>query len=348
MVKPDSAARLDDTDLDLIAGLQLSPRAGHRALAEALGISVPTVSRRLARLGREGVLGFTVQVPWWVRSETHPQHVWVTTEAGAAPRVAAAVSEMDGAQYVAVTAGQSDVYCVLEAARRDEMAHLLTQDLPAVDGVVSTHAELGLSRFATAAEWRLHRLDPAAELRLSTNLVVEGSPAPAMSLRPEEHTAVRMLQADGRASAADVARGLGVSASTAYRIISSLLERGIAVPRVEVEPILLGYPLEVVIALIAEPGTMTALATTLAREPSARYVVTVAGHSSVLYHGVFPHERGLADFLANDVATLPGVSGLEVSVILDVVNRYWVRQADILQQAPTRASSARPRKEAWQ
>jgi DNA-binding Lrp family transcriptional regulator len=330
LVKPGVVVHLDDTDLDLIAGLQLSPRAGHRALAEALGISVPTVSRRLARLGQERVLRFTVEVPWWVRSDTHPQHVWVSTRTGAAPRVASAVAELEGAQYVAVTAGQSDVYCVLEAARRDDMTHLLTQDLPAVDGVVSTRAEMGLNPFATAAGWRLHRLDSTAEQHLRLDEARLDLPAQETRLRPEEQAAVRMLQSDGRASATDVARTLGVSSSTAYRIISSLFERGITVPRVEVEPSLLGYPLEVVIGMVAEPGTMTALATTLAREPSARYVVTVAGHSSVIYHGLFPHERGLADFLADDVAALPGISALEVSVVLSVVNRYWARQEDNL------------------
>lgn len=320
---------LDGTDLALIECLQISPRAGHRALAEALDVSVPTVSRRITRLRSRGVLRFTVQVPDWVHSDTHPQHVWVVAHAGAAPQVATAIAALPQARYVAVTSGRSDVYCILDAPRRQEMAELLTRGLPGIDGVVSTASELGLDPYANAPGWRLHRLGTDTEKALGVESA-SGVPTPVeVRLSDEERAVVAVLQADGRATAADVTRSVDLSSSTAYRMIQSLLRRDIVVPRLEVEPALLGFPLEVVVSLVAEPGRMTELATTLAGYPSARYVATVAGHSSVLYHGVFSHEDALATFLSTEIASLPGVSALEVSIVLQVVTRYWTSRVQM-------------------
>lgn len=94
-------------------------------------------------------------------------------------------------------------------------------------------------------------------------------------------------------------------------------------PRIEIEPALLGYPLEAVVSLATSASTMRETATALAAHPSARYVTTVAGTSSVIHQGVFRHDDDLATFLTDDLGEHSGITAFEVSVVLHVLTRYW-------------------------
>ncbi|NUW40568.1 winged helix-turn-helix transcriptional regulator [Nonomuraea rhodomycinica] len=317
---------LDDADLDLVAALQIAPRASAAALADVLGMSPSTVGRRLGRLEERRVLRVIGQAEWSVHADGNPRHVWVKTAPGATERVAAALAELPEAQLVAETTGRADVYCALHPADRAQARELLTTRVPAVPGVVSTHAELVLRALTKADSWRLRRLADDQVKALAE--AEEPLPARPAVTGPEEGGVLRLLRANGRITAAQAARALGMSQSTAYRAIQSLLRRGVVRPRVEVEPALLGYALEVIVALTTSPGAIQPVAEELARHPSARYVSIVAGTTSVIHQGVFRHEEELGDFLTRDLAHLPGINALDVSVVLRVLRRYWIRRED--------------------
>jgi DNA-binding Lrp family transcriptional regulator len=313
-------------DLDLVAALQIAPRAGVRVLADVLGVSTGTVSRRMARLREQHGMRVVGQVPWWVAGDATPHHVWISTAPGWTDPVAAAVAALDEAQFVATTTGRADVYCILQPARRAAAAALLTATIPSIPGVARTHSELGLHRYLSGSSWRLARLDADQERQLVVHR--HGAPPTGSGRLTEDEAGIAgVLQRDGRASAAEIARGLAMSASTAYRLTQSLLERGLVQPRVEIEPVLLGHPLEAVVSLSTSAGSMREIATALSTHPSARYVSTVAGTSSVIHHGLFRHEDDLADFLAGDLGRHPGVTRFEISIVLRVLTRYWTPRA---------------------
>jgi DNA-binding Lrp family transcriptional regulator len=313
---------LDPGDLDLIAALQIAPRAGVQVLSSALGVSAGTVSRRMARLRDRHGLRVVGQVPWWIDSDATPHHVWISTTPGHTDSVAGAIASLDEAQFVATTTGRADVYCILHPARRVDAPALLTSTLPSIAGVAGSHSELGLHKYLSGASWRLDRLRPDQERQLGEHRHGEPPTGP-VRLTSEEQAVAAVLQRDGRASSAEVAREIGRSGSTAYRVTQSLLDRGLVQPRVEIEPALLGYPLEVVVALSTSAGAMHAVADAVSRHPSARYVTTVAGTSSVIHHGLFRHEDDLAEFLAHEVGRHREVNRFEVSVVLRVLTRYW-------------------------
>ncbi|MEU0844652.1 Lrp/AsnC family transcriptional regulator [Streptomyces sp. NPDC005962] len=328
---------LDDADLDLVAALQVAPRAPLSALADVLGSSASTVGRRLARLADERLLRVIGQVEWPMLAEGNPLHIWVATVPGQARQVAGRLAELPEIPFVATTTGHADVYCSLHATRRAGARELLMTRIPSVPGVRSAHTELVLRASTKSDSWRLRRLgeDQSRALREVADPLEEpaGPAEPAATatvadFSAEELGAVELLRHDGRASAAEVARALGISRSTAYRLTQSLLRRGLVRPRVEIEPALLGYALEVVVELHAAPGAIQQVADALARHPSARYVSIVAGTSSVIHHGVFRDEEGLAAFLTHDLAALPGITACEVSVMLDVLRRYWIGRED--------------------
>ncbi|MBN6053139.1 Lrp/AsnC family transcriptional regulator [Nonomuraea sp. RK-328] len=329
---------MDDADLDLVAALQIAPRASAAALADVLGMSPSTVGRRLGRLEDQRILRVIGQTEWSVRADGNPRHVWVKTAPGATERVATALAELPEAQLVAETSGRADVYCALHPADRAQARELLTTRIPAVPGVVSTHSELVLRALTRADSWRLRRLADDqvkalgdAEEPLPGRPAVEGAARAvgrAAATGPEEGGILRLLRANGRITSAQAARALGMSQSTAYRAIQSLLRRSVVRPRVEVEPALLGYALEVIVALTTSPGAVQPVAEELARHPSARYVSIVAGTTSVIHQGVFRHEEELGEFLTRDLAHLPGINALDVSVVLRMLRRYWIHRED--------------------
>ncbi|MYS92100.1 MULTISPECIES: Lrp/AsnC family transcriptional regulator [Streptomyces] len=324
---------LDDDDLDLVAALQRAPRAPLSLLAQALGVSASTVGRRLARLESNRLLRVIGQVDLSVTGEGTPWHVWVAAAPGRALDVARGLVELPEAAHVAVTAGQADVYCVVQPARRAEARDLLTRHIATLPGVRSTRTELVLRADTKSDAWRLPRLTQDQHRLLATYTAEERETDPGGADRPARPTGdelriLRLLAADGRMTAAQASRELGIGQSTAYRVTQSLLQRGLVRPRVEIEPGLLGYALEAVVALTVAPGGVREAARTLARHPSARYVSTNAGTFSVVHQGVFRDEEGLAEFLTRDLAELDGVISFDVSVVLQALRRHWLDRED--------------------
>lgn len=320
-----SERSLSDDELDLVAALQLAPRAPLNLLAEVLGISVNTVRRRLGRLHDGRLLRVIGQLDWSLSGEGNPWHVWVHTERGRAKQVAEHLAGMPDVQMAATSAGRADVYCTVQPVRRVQVEDLLIEQLQGLAGVQSVRAELVLRAFTKSSSWRLRRLsdEQVAALRAATrpeNIDDE----PGDELGPDELAVVRLLHEDGRISAAQIARQLGIAPSTAYRMTQSLLHRGVIRPSVEVEPRLLGYRYEAMIALQVRPGRTEPVAEQLARHPSARYVSVTAGTSSVIHGGVFVDEAALGQFLTGDLAALDGITSFEVSVLLNVYKRHWL------------------------
>ncbi|WP_247197080.1 Lrp/AsnC family transcriptional regulator [Streptomyces sp. GESEQ-35] len=322
---------LDEDDLDLVAALQHAPRAPLSLLADVLGVSASTAGRRLARLESDRLLRVIGQLDWSVSGEGNPWHVWVTAEPCRAPEVARRLADLPETSHVWVTAGQWDVYCSVQPARRDRTTELLTRSIPAIPGVRSARSELILSAATKSDSWRLPRLAPDQVRHLSRHASQDepmGTPPHHSGITDDEQRTLRLLAADGRMTTAQVSRELGIGQSTAYRTTQSLLQRGLVRPRVEIEPGLLGYALEVAITLTVSPSAMREVARTLAQHPSARYVTTTAGISCVVHHGVFTDEDSFAEFLTRDLADLPGVTSFDVSVVLDALRRHWLDRED--------------------
>ncbi|MFC3995284.1 Lrp/AsnC family transcriptional regulator [Nocardiopsis sediminis] len=323
---------LDDLDLDLVAALQRAPRAPINVLADVLGSSASTIGRRLHRLQAEHLLRVVGQVDWAVFSDANPRHVWLRTDPGRSVGVAQRLAERPETQLVALTSGEADVYCVVHPTGRDQVRDLLTRVIPSVEGVRSTQSDLVLRPVTRADAWTLDRLSGRQTADLARYGHVTAAAAPADPAEPpsaHERAAARLLYRDARIGSGELARELGVSQSTAYRVAQSVLERGVIRPRVEVEPPLLGMRLEVILSLTTHPGAITHVADQLARHPSARYVSVVAGAGSVIHHGVFRDEAALEGFLSADLAALPGVTGLRVSIMLDVLRRYWIKRTGV-------------------
>jgi DNA-binding Lrp family transcriptional regulator len=317
---------LDDADLDLVAALQLAPRATLNTVAEILGTSASTAGRRVQRLQQLGLLRFICTVHWSLLTTGNPYVVWIRCDPGMITEVAAAIQGVPQAQSLFVTTGDSDLYCTLYPLPGTDMRRLLTRTLPATPGIASLRSHLVLNAPRQAVAWRLHRLpeEQAAALRREADAAPSPMPAALGPLTEVEFATLRLLFDDGRISAAQVARDLGLSRSTAYRTIQSLLETGAVRPRVEIEPAVLGFPITALFTLDVRPQDVPGVLAALGEHPHGRFTAMTAGPASVLHHGVFTDEDHLSRFVTEDLGALPGINGLNMSTTLSVLRRQWI------------------------
>ncbi|SEB62825.1 DNA-binding transcriptional regulator, Lrp family [Paramicrobacterium humi] len=173
--------------------------------------------------------------------------------------------------------------------------------------------------------WRLPRLRSDQADALTEHRVAATSPQISNigNLSDVEFATKRELGRDARISAAEVGRILHVSSSTAARAIRTLLQSGAVVPRVEIEPAVVGYPLLTAVSLDVKPRAIGAVVDTLAQHPSARMISTVTGASSISFHGVFAGPVEFSQFLKDDLGALPSVRTMSSAVGLRIARRYW-------------------------
>ncbi|WP_381796598.1 Lrp/AsnC family transcriptional regulator [Streptomyces niveus] len=316
---------LDEVDLDLVAALQLSPRTPVNALAEVLDSSPSTVARRLARLRAERLLRVVGRLDWPLITTENPRQVWIKCEPGRSEEVARHILELDEVQTLLLTTGSADIYCSVYPLLGTDIFELLTRRLPGIPGIVSVESQLVLRAYAMGQVWRLHRLTGEQTDRLREHAVpiTQDRRASPGQLSDLERRTLRLMVDNGRIPAADIARELDVSRSTAYRTSQSLLESGALWPRVEIEPSLLGHPLNALMSLTVLPQAIPSLLDTLGAHPSGRYVSMVAGSASVIHYGVFHDEEDLARFITTDLGAFPEVTRVDTCVGVRVLRRHW-------------------------
>src|SRR5690606_12279374 len=139
-------ARMDDLDQRLLAKLRHDARASVAELALALGVSRGTVTNRMARLQREGVIvGYTVRL----RPDATPDEIRAWTSIRVEGRQNAVVAALLGEPGVAAlhdTNGRWDLLAELRVANLAEMSKVLER-IRKVPGVSATETSMHLQTF---------------------------------------------------------------------------------------------------------------------------------------------------------------------------------------------------------
>ena len=134
---------------------------------------------------------------------------------------------------------------------------------------------------------------------------------------------IKLLQADGRASNAKIAREVGVSEGTVRRRLRQLIQgeviRVIAVPNLEQ----MGYGTAALIGIQTEPGRVDDVADAIAALEEAHYVaITTGAHDIFTWVGLESPEQ-LGIFIRSKVGTISGVRRTETFVNLSIKKRTY-------------------------
>jgi DNA-binding Lrp family transcriptional regulator len=138
--------QMDELDQQLIARLRANARAPVAELAQALRVSRGTVTNRMAKLEREGVItGYTVRL----RAESLPDEIraWtsIAVEGNQQKLVLALLAER-GVDALHDTNGRWDLLAELRVANLAELSALLER-IRAMPGVSATETSLHLQSF---------------------------------------------------------------------------------------------------------------------------------------------------------------------------------------------------------
>nr|WP_238891078.1 Lrp/AsnC family transcriptional regulator [Achromobacter insuavis] len=311
---------LDDTDLACLIALQADPRASWRELGAATGIAERTVARRIKRLMDADALRVIAEADPLATGRGVVLHAWVRCRSGRVAEAAEALASLGITQLVVTLAGTADLMAELTLADAADMPDVVTRVLPSIDGVEQVEARLVLRPFRRAGQWRIQADGAAPE-----------APDPAsqtpVALTEPEQRIVAHLMRDGRASLAELSAHAEVSEPTAQRLLQHLVERRALSFRVEVEPALVGFPVEAVISVQVRPQVVDALAAHLALDPNTRCLFGTSGASQLFWHVLCRDSLHLWDVVTRRLGELDGVLASEVGVVMRAYKRCGIVRA---------------------
>jgi Lrp/AsnC family transcriptional regulator, regulator for asnA, asnC and gidA len=130
---------------------------------------------------------------------------------------------------------------------------------------------------------------------------------------------IKILQADGRRPNTEIARDLHVSETTIRKRVSQLVSQGliniVAVPT----PRALGLNLSAIIGISVTLPKLKEISEELKRQKEVRYVGVSTGRYDIIVEAFFLDQQHFLDFISSKLSSMDGITGLETSMILDVV-----------------------------
>ncbi len=145
-------AVLDEVSKSIIEQLQQDGRRSYASIGKAVGLSEAAVRQRVQRLSEAGImqivavtdplqLGFGRQamVGVYVEGDVHP--------------VAEALSAMDEAIYVVMTAGTYDILCEVVSTSDEELLNLVSSRIRSIPGVRTTETFMYLKLAKQTYSW---------------------------------------------------------------------------------------------------------------------------------------------------------------------------------------------------
>ncbi|MGI5351192.1 Lrp/AsnC family transcriptional regulator [Streptomyces sp. CA-250714] len=312
---------LDDIDRGLIHALHIDGRAPFTAIADVLGVSTQTVSRRYRRLCAEAslrVVGLADphragRTQWLLRLTAVPH---------SAQDLAAALARRADTSWVMLASGGTEIVAVVHTSTADGQAGhaLLLHDIPRTAGITAVSAHCVLHTYLggpTAWPGREQGLDAAQRRRL------QSAPAPArpvqQTLTSADGDLLAALQQDGRASLTDLAAATGWSSATVARRLAELRAGGELFFDVELDNTLLGVTTQAMLWMAVAPAHLDHVARTLAEHPELAYVAAVTGPSNLVAQALCPDPAALHRYLIEKLGVLEAIRSLETAPVLRMV-----------------------------
>ena len=133
-----------------------------------------------------------------------------------------------------------------------------------------------------------------------------------------DRSIIRILQRNGRTSNTEVARALDVTETTVRKRIARLIEEElvnvVAIPT----PAAVGMTMSAILGISVQLPHLHDVADRMVAYPEVRYVGMSTGRYDVIVEAFFHDQEHLLEFVSKRLGGLPGVTGVETSLILKV------------------------------
>jgi len=138
-----------------------------------------------------------------------------------------------------------------------------------------------------------------------------------------DRSIIAILEQNGRASNARIARTVRVSEGTIRRRLKRLIDDGIINITAVPDPQKLGYQSEALIGVQVDPDKVNEVAASLGELDNTRWVAATTGSFDVFTWVTLPNAEALGLFLREKVGVIPGVRRTETFVNLSVSKRQY-------------------------
>ena len=138
-----------------------------------------------------------------------------------------------------------------------------------------------------------------------------------------DSTIISLLQDDGRASNAGIARQAGVSEGTVRRRLKRLIDEKFIKVVALLDPAKMGYSSEALVGIQVDPDKIDQVADDMAKLEDVSWVAITTGSYDLFAWATLHSSETLGVFLRTKVGTIPGVRRTETFVNLAVRKRGY-------------------------
>ncbi len=315
---------IDALDRRIIQALYVDPRAPFSRLADVLGSSEPTVSRRYRRLFDDRVLRVVGQLD----SQRIGQDDWVVRircAPGSAPAVAAKLAQHPDTSWVQLTSGGTEIFSMVHSRDGEQRTPLLLSQLSVGRQVVDLEAYCLLHLFATGLS------APPGPSELSRGDIAQLVPPardglsferPTAKLQEADWALVQALADDGRASYRQLAARTHWHESTVRRRVEELIASGVLFFDLDLASDAFGIRSQALLWMSVAPTNLRDVGQALASRPEFPFVAATTGSTSLVAALVCPDDRSLYEYLTGQMTGLDGLAHIETAPVMQFVKMH--------------------------
>ncbi|TVU59468.1 Lrp/AsnC family transcriptional regulator [Paenarthrobacter nitroguajacolicus] len=217
------SAMISELDLEIVNALQINPRAEWSRIADALGLSGPTVARRWNALAAQGQAWITPAPGQRYLSSGWSAFIHLSSVPSDSEALIEHLCAEPAFGTVSLVTGSHDLFVDCFASSHEELMDIVTGSFPGLPGVTHREVVFVTRLYRQASEWRSGTLEPArARLVLAEPLPEQAAYSPDNL----DAALLEELAKDGRASWAELGASCGVSPQTARRRVERFLATG--------------------------------------------------------------------------------------------------------------------------
>ncbi len=269
-------------DAQLVHALQIAPRASWQTVAPVLGIDPVTAARRWNRLESSGLAWVTGYPGRRLIERICTAFVEIDCRAGSVEDVAETLVGLPQVATVEHMAGGRDLLITVFVPGLGALSDLLLRRIAALPGVTATRASIGTRLYGEGSRWRLRALSTVQSERLRLS-----SPPPprsgATGLDGPDRALLPELSRDGRGSAVELGRAVGLSAPTVRRRVGRLIADHDLALRCEVARELTEWPVSATLWAVVPADRLAEAVRVLLTLPEVRLCASVTGPHNLLF-----------------------------------------------------------------
>jgi DNA-binding Lrp family transcriptional regulator len=309
----------DLLDRQLAQALMIDGRASFSRLAEVLGVTDQTVTRRYRRLRGAGLLR-VIGLPLGNRVGLYQSHVRVQCVPGAAGAIADALARRPDIGWVTINSSGTEVSCMTRSRSRRERDSLLLDKLPRTREVTGVSAKTILHTFVGGpGGWRgLDSLGADQVAALSREFPADRG---EFELDDADRALLAVLGRDGRAPYPELAAAVGKSESTVRRRMEQLTDNGVLYFDVEILPVHMGFHVEAMMAAAVAPSDLDAVGQAVGSHPEVPFAAATTGPTNLSAVVVCREIENLYEYVTGRLGAIKEVAQLEVIPVLRTVKR---------------------------